>query len=276
MPAVHYRQMLDGPPPASVAVGPATLWYLPAEGFAGPRPALVWIHGGAWRGGDASVFWPHMRYFASRGFASFSIGYRKVAPGGFTIDHTLADTRAAFQHLMDHAQVFNVDPRAVVVGGDSAGGHLAACLTALPESTSHPAGLVLCNPVIDTTEDPWPATAGGVVIPVGTPAPAATPTLRAWAMGFSPLHQVLAPQPPTLLLHGDADTIVPLHHAQRYHARLAALGADITYEVLPGARHAFIVPRWKTPEEQVVEYIRRIDAWLTQRGWISGEPTLEL
>ncbi len=276
MAVVSYRSILDGPSPAPVKVGDATLWHLPAAGFSGPRPALVWIHGGAWRGGDASVFWPHMRYFATRGFASFSVGYRKVAPSGPTIDHALADTRTALQHLFVHAKAFGVDPGAIVVGGDSAGGHLAACLAALPESTRHPAGLVLCNPVIDTTEDPWPATAGGVMISDGSPAPAATPALRAWALGFSPLHQVMGPHPPTLLLHGDADTIVPLHHAQRYHARLTAIGTDLTFEVLPGARHAFIVPRWKTPEDKVVEYLRRIDVWLVQQGWASGEPTLVL
>jgi acetyl esterase/lipase len=276
MAVVSYRAILDGAEPRRIPVGTATLWHVPAADIAGPAPALVWIHGGAWRGGDANVFWPHARYFASRGLASFSIGYRRVAVGGPTVDAALEDTRAALGHVLDHAAALGVDPTRVAVAGDSAGGHLAACLAALPAATRHPAALVLCNPITDATEDPWPATALGVAIPEGQPAPAATPDQRRQAEDFSPIHRVRAPHPPTLLLHGDVDAIVPCAQSLRYAERLRALGTEVDLDILPGARHAFVVPRWKTPEEQVVDHWRRIDAWLARRGWLTGAPTLGL
>lgn len=169
--APSYRALLDGPEPAKIAVGSATLWHQPSVSVTSPVPALVWIHGGAWRGGDANVFWPHARYFAQRGLASFSIGYRKVAPGGPTIQDALADTRAAVTHLLTQAAIYGVDPTRVVVAGDSAGGHLTACLSALADLPIPLAAQVLGNPVIDTTEDPWPATGGAPCCPRANPPP---------------------------------------------------------------------------------------------------------
>ena len=42
-------------------------------------PALVFLHGGGWGGGELAMFAPHCRYFASRGAVAFNVEYRLIA-----------------------------------------------------------------------------------------------------------------------------------------------------------------------------------------------------
>ena len=58
----------------------------------------------------------------------------------------------------------------------------------------------------------------------------------------SPIHHVSPDDPPTLLIHGDADTVVPLQHSEMIAARMRA--ADIAVEILviPGGGHGALFP----------------------------------
>ena len=252
-----------------------------------PRPAILWIHGGAWVGGTTEGFMPLARYCATRGLVAFNITYRLAKPGVVTLADCVADCRSALRYVRAHAAALGVDPGRIAVAGDSAGGHLAAAL-GTDTGPSHPAdapavsgradALLLFNPVVDLTEDDWIRYAvGGPALAdkKSTPRPSA-PDELALARSLSPLFQVGPGQAPALLLHGRADRIVPLGQAERFAAAYRAAGNRIEFSVIEGVGHAFVIPGYKWPEPVVVEAVRAADRFLGRLGWVSGEPTLGL
>lgn len=103
--------------------------YVPSS--EGPHPAIMLMHGGSWQLGDENFYaddWGP--YLAERGYVVFSIQYRLSKPGGAypTWPGCLLDSKAALQFLRGKATEFKVDPDRIAVGGDSAGGQLAALL----------------------------------------------------------------------------------------------------------------------------------------------------
>jgi acetyl esterase/lipase len=101
--------------------------YLPST--AGPHPAVMFIHGGAWKVGSKSGYassWGP--YLAERGYVVFSIDYRLSTPATPTWPKALLDCKAALQYLRGNAAALGVDPDRIAAGGDSAGGELSAML----------------------------------------------------------------------------------------------------------------------------------------------------
>jgi acetyl esterase/lipase len=253
------------------------------------RPAIVWIHGGAWIGGNPDGFMPHARYFASRGLVGVNLTYRLAKPGETTLADCIADVRSALRYLRAHASTLGLDPARIAVAGDSAGGHLAAALATLPDYqhpsddlsfSGRPDALILYNPVLDLTQDDW------IRFAVGGPALAdrkKTPRpVHAYALdlarSLSPVFHVSADLPPTLLLHPRHDRVVPVSQAERFAAAALAAGArcELVTPEDPVIGHAFVIAGWKHPEPVVVEAIHAADRFLASLGWLAGEPTLEV
>ncbi len=250
------------------------------------RPAIVWIHGGAWIGGNTDGFMPLARYFASRGMVAFNITYRLAKPGETGVGDCIADCRSAVRYIRAHAAELGVDPNRIAVIGDSAGGHLAAALGTLPgfdhpdddvKISSRPDVKILCNPVLDLKEDDWIRFAvGGPALAdrKTTPRPD-SPEAVATARALSPIDHVAPGQPPALILHGRADHVVPLSQAERFLAAARAAGNRCELIVLEdNIGHAFIIAGYRWPESVVVDAVRRVDEFLAALGWIQGPPTL--
>ncbi len=85
------------------------------------------------------------------------------------------------------------------------------------------------------------------------------PELRAAA---SPLSLVSPSAPPTLLVHGDADTVVPLEQSVRLHEALRAAGASSRLVVVPGAEHGF--PGAADPDAVVAATVEHLRTELTR------------
>lgn len=89
-----------------------------------PKPVLVWIPGGGYRGTDKNLMLGEMSEFANAGYVVASIYYRSSAQGHFPTQ--IIDVKTAIRFLRANAKKYEVDVDHVGVFGRSAGGHLAA------------------------------------------------------------------------------------------------------------------------------------------------------
>ncbi len=93
----------------------------------GKLPVVVVLHGGCWR---KDIAGPELMRaaagaFLEKGFAVWSVGYRRVDEDGGGWPGTFADVAAAIDLIRDHAEARNLDTTRIVAYGHSAGGHLA-------------------------------------------------------------------------------------------------------------------------------------------------------
>ncbi|HEY9329183.1 MAG TPA: alpha/beta hydrolase [Streptomyces sp.] len=132
--------------------------YRPAGPAPSPRPCLVWLHGGAWVGGDLDMPEAHetARGVAGRADAVVvSVDYRLCSETvHFPAPHD--DVVAAYRWVRDNALELGVDPARIALGGASAGGNLAAGATLR---------------LRDEDETPWQALLLYPLVHVPIPAP---------------------------------------------------------------------------------------------------------
>jgi acetyl esterase/lipase len=99
--------------------------YLP-DSAKKPMPLIIWIHGGGWDGGYKG--WIEIPYLAKLGYAIAIVEYRfsRVAP----FPAQVLDCNEAVYYLWKNAKKYGLDTSRFVIGGGSAGGHLAALIGA--------------------------------------------------------------------------------------------------------------------------------------------------
>ena len=92
----------------------------------GPKPLVVYVHGGGWHEGDRSAaMHPWLNpLLVSHGFVTASVTYRLSGEARWPAP--LDDVRSALRWLREHAQDLGVDPQRMGLWGHSAGAHLAA------------------------------------------------------------------------------------------------------------------------------------------------------
>jgi acetyl esterase len=134
---------LAGPPEAvekiedrAIPDGPRVRIYTPAG--PGPKPALVYFHGGGWvLGSPDTMDAPCRRMARASGCVVVSVDYRLAPEAHFP--KPLEDCYAATSYVAGHAASFGVDAGRIAVGGDSAGGNLAAAVTLMARQRGGPA-----------------------------------------------------------------------------------------------------------------------------------------
>ncbi|MBL8325248.1 MAG: alpha/beta hydrolase [Rubrivivax sp.] len=95
---------------------------------AGPLPALVYLHGGAFMQGSPETHWDITADLAARwGLMAFSVDYALAPEHPFPA--AVDDVRTAVEWLFAQAGTLAVDPGRIGIGGDSAGANLAAAMT---------------------------------------------------------------------------------------------------------------------------------------------------
>ena len=126
--------------------------YTPADAVGGDAPLLIWLHGGGWVIGDLDTTDATARALANRsGAVVVSVDYR-LAPE-HTAPAALEDALAALTWSVENAELLGVNAAKVAVGGDSAGGNLAAalCLRVRDEFGPDIDFQLLVYPVVDCT-----------------------------------------------------------------------------------------------------------------------------
>jgi acetyl esterase/lipase len=166
----------------------------------------------------------------------------------YTLPEIVSDIRLAVPVILDVAPSFGIDPDRVGLWGGSAGGHLALLGgTAIDQSEylteSRIAAIVAYFPITDLASMPAPARPPGMGAGMGMGG-AANP-LRALGLEpgmlgeVSPVTFVSEDDPPTLIVHGDQDTTVPLRQGQLMHAKLSSAGVTTELIVVEGSGHGF-------------------------------------
>jgi len=112
---------IDGP------AGRLNLRFYTPSGMRGAAPALCFIHGGGWIYGDLESHDATCRFLAEEAQVRvIAVDYRLAPEAPFPA--AADDTWAAYQWIVDNAQGIGVDTARLAVGGDSAGGNLAAII----------------------------------------------------------------------------------------------------------------------------------------------------
>jgi acetyl esterase/lipase len=193
--------------------------YLPKDRPAGPLPCVVVIHGGGWKTGDKQRFARHAAYLASKGFAAACIGYRLMPEA--TIPQCIEDAKAAVRWVRANGARYGIDPNRIGAIGGSAGAHLVAMLgTSYKVAKLEGAG---GNPGVSSRVQ--------AVVAMAAPTDFTVPHERRQfdketATLISPVTYVDKDSAPLLLLHGEADALVPMQQSEELLAKYQAAGAS--------------------------------------------------
>jgi acetyl esterase/lipase len=182
------------------------------------------------------------------GYTVFSINHR-AAPR-FHYPAAVEDVQRAVRFIRHHAKTYGIDPERLGGLGGSSGGHLMGLVSALgapgdPADADpvnrEPAtiqAVVLRAPLLDLPKmTSVPAGVALVVSFLEVPLGDNVPTSKALWAKASPITHVSAKTPPTLLLHGDADDLVPFEQSAGYEAALKAANVPTRLITVPGGKH---------------------------------------
>lgn len=231
--------------------------YRPKEQGSG-RPVMLFLHGGAWVIGDKrEQGLPMMLHLAAQGWVCVTANYR-LSPKA-TFPDQLVDAKAALAWVKDNIADYGGDPSFVAVSGGSAGGHLAALVALTPNDPEYQPGFesadtevqaaVLIYGVYDFLNREGLRGPGFSRFLLERSVMKTSPKKdrRAYEKA-SPMDRIEEGEnvPPTFVVHGRNDSLVPVGEARSFVRLLREASArrhPIVYAELPGAQHAFEVFR---------------------------------
>ncbi|MCB1231377.1 MAG: alpha/beta hydrolase [Verrucomicrobiae bacterium] len=226
------------------------------------RPAVLWFFGGGFEVGIPSQFAKHAEAMAENGLVAMTVDYRVRSRHGSEVTpfDALDDARAAVGWVRTHAKELGIDPERIAAAGGSSGGHLAA-MCAIPGAwegrvpIDAPNALLLLNPAVDLD------------IPIVRER--TDEKELASLMAISPLRQLSDPLPPTLILHGTEDVIVPLASSEAFLEKALQLGSEsVVLRTFPEQGHEFYLHGFdgnrgfNAALEEIVDFLARL-GWIT-------------
>lgn len=232
-------------------------------------PAVIYFHGGGWRAGSKDRIPGFLANMLDQGIVSVvSVEYRftDVAVHPAQVN----DCIHAIQFVRSKAVEWNIDPDRIAVTGGSAGGHLSLWV-ALHDDMSNPesddpvereSSRVTCAvgfagptdwSLLGKIEHRHPAYRQLLGYEPGTPAGEMDEKKKA---DVSPITYATADDPPVLIVHGDADDIVPVEHAEALDEKLDDSGADAELYIVEGGKHNVAGAGGEELQRHVVEFLR--------------------
>ena len=242
--------------------------YLPKNKSRQPFPLIVWIHGGAWMMGFKD--WDNVKYLVRNGYAIASIDYRFTTEASFPAQ--IQDCNAALDFILAHATNYGIDPRNFIVGGGSAGGHLALLLGLARKETNFGADPSLkpraildffgpsdFNRAVEDLTKIHSQKGLDLLNDAGTRL-LGSPVEQSpdKAKVASPITYVSSVNPPVLILQGAKDDLVPADQSIRLEAALHQAGVNSQLIMISDAGHDG--PLFSTPAiaAKVVAFLNQL------------------
>ncbi len=222
---------------------------------AAPMPAVMWIHGGAWSSGSYYEMQQTVK-LANHGYLVLSIEYRLIDEAIWPAQ--IEDCKLGVRWLRENAAKYNVNPDRIGCWGTSAGGHLAALMGVTgdkPElegkggsagfSSRLQAVVDFCGP---TAFDGRPESFSKFTDKMAGGTYQEKPDVY---KQMSPLQNVNSKACPFLIVNGEKDTTVPLHHAQLMTEALKQASVPVKLIIVKNAGHGytFVAPRGGPPAD---------------------------
>jgi acetyl esterase/lipase len=239
-------------------------------------PVLVYVHGGGWVEGDRSAHSTDMRWFAEQGWLVVSVDYTLSSADRHLWDVTQDQIGCALGWVVDNATRYGGDPTRLSLSGDSAGGNLAidtAYLSAAGRLRSSCGGTVpkvaavaVMYPVVDpaaTYANRDPAFGGSSRGGLGAYTGGSPQQFPDRYARISSGTHITAAAPPTLIVVGEADHLVPVDGTYRFTEQAKAAGVDVKLVVVPYADHVFDGRRGSIGQQAYRQLTAR---WLRDHG----------
>lgn len=214
-----------------------------------PAGLIVWVHGGAWRGGSRENV--DLIGLVARGWAVASVDYRLSTVARFPAQ--VHDIKAAIRYLRAHAIEYGYPTNRFAIAGSSAGAHLAALVgvtSGVAELEGSVGGDNAASSDVHAIVDLYGASNLTTILKQSTPfglnmrAPAlelllggqpdSVPELTRLA---SPVFHVDPSDPPLLLQHGDQDPQMPVSQALELLGAYEAAGLAVDFKIMHGSAH---------------------------------------
>jgi acetyl esterase/lipase len=207
---------------------------------------VLLLHGGSWQNGDRTQLKGYGILLGREGYTCVASEYRLLPDHGWPAQ--IHDVKAALRWMRANSDDLGIDPDRIAVEGNSAGAHLALLLAGtagmeelagtgnLGVSEEVAAVMAVYAPTVLTIPTGRALTEGGELM------------LRSFGEGeegrrnaelASPLTHAGPSFPPTLLIHGTADTIVPHRSSELMYEALTAAGVAVDLHLIAGQPHAF-------------------------------------
>jgi len=248
------------------------------EQSSGLLPAIVYIHGGGWQGGNREMYGNDIQQAAKRGYVAVTVSYRLTDPDAHgkakhPFPAQVEDVKCAVRWLRANAEKYHVDPNRIGATGGSAGGHLSLMLGVLGESQKfegnggHPGVSSRVQAVVnyfgptDLTHlySSSKRVAGILDVLLNGPPEQQSASYRA----ASPITYVSKDDPPILTVHGTADPVVPVDQATEFDAAMKKAGASHTLMLMEGEGHGFKADAGKKAREATFKFF---DEHLKNKG----------
>ena len=200
----------------------------------GPQPGILLVHGGGWHSGGPAMMRGYGILMARNGYPCVASEYRLSGEAKWPAQ--LDDVLAAIGWMRDQAEDLRIDPDRLVLWGLSAGSHMTLLAAARLSGEDSPIAASVNHYPITSLE---PALGTAWEHAQRLPEDPATAD---WA-AMSPLTHVTAGFPPTLLMHGSADTMVALDQSLRLYEALRHAGVPTDLTVFAEQPHGFDLQR---------------------------------
>jgi acetyl esterase/lipase len=213
------------------------------KGLSGKSPLLVFIHGGSWKWGKRSDYLVYLVDYAKRGYITATVTYRLLNDGPYP--NCIVDINDAVDWFFRNGDNYGYDTSRIALIGGSAGGHLAMLSaygwngsTQNNDSAAIPVYHHKIKAVVDiygpadlTTEY---ARNHKLISPLIGHSYEERPDLFLEA---SPVHYIDKDDPPTMILQGTADELLPVSQSDNLKKKLEESGVTCVYYRLPGWPH---------------------------------------